>query len=304
MNNKIADYKSYRELDELEDALQMAELDVETVVKKGKGLIREFGPLALKFSEMLRFVNQAWDKIGELKELTRIQMGISGRTPAMASTRYDRIASRIVKAQNETFDLDEQTMKVAKFFKDNPNPKDADFHKWAEGKGYDVHGAESSAYKLATICSEFLLDGRANEKHLKAKDVDKDELAMGIKVEMEHTTDKKTAERISLDHLAEIEDYYTRLKKMEDDAGAKDANKVEAAMKVAYGYHKSYGGDPYWLTLRYSAHCSKCHIPLEKGERAFYYPRGKQMFGEKCGHGQEAEADFHSNIEMEEGHLI
>ena len=44
---------------------------------------------------------------------------------------------------------------------------------------------------------------------------------MGMDVEMEHTTDKETAKRIALDHLAEIDDYYTRLKKMEEDAGIK-----------------------------------------------------------------------------------
>ena len=73
---------------------------------------------------------------------------------------------------------------------------------------------------------------------------------------------------------------------------------------MGYGYHKSYGGDPYWITLRYPAHCSKCHKPLARGERAYYYPRGKQVFGESCGHGQEAEQDFHNQVEMEEGHLV
>lgn len=74
--------------------------------------------------------------------------------------------------------------------------------------------------------------------------------------------------------------------------------------KVAYGYHKTYGGDPYWLTLKYPGHCDKCHKPLARGERAYYYPRTRTMFGEACGHGQEAEQDFHSQVEMEEGHLI
>lgn len=41
------------------------------------------------------------------------------------------------------------------------------------------------------------------------------ELQMGIKIEMEHTKSKKTAEDIAMDHLFEIPDYYTRLKKME-----------------------------------------------------------------------------------------
>jgi len=42
---------------------------------------------------------------------------------------------------------------------------------------------------------------------------------MGIKVEMEHTTDEATAKRIALDHLAECSSYYHRLKMMEEDCG-------------------------------------------------------------------------------------
>ena len=41
---------------------------------------------------------------------------------------------------------------------------------------------------------------------------------MGVKVEMEHTTNKNIAEKIVKDHLAEFSDYYTRLKDMEQDA--------------------------------------------------------------------------------------
>ena len=44
------------------------------------------------------------------------------------------------------------------------------------------------------------------------------ELQMGIKVELEHTKNRKTAEDIAMDHLYEIPDYYTRLKKMEKQA--------------------------------------------------------------------------------------
>ena len=41
----------------------------------------------------------------------------------------------------------------------------------------------------------------------------KKELAKGIKVEMEHTTDKKTALKIAMDHLWENPNYYTKLAK-------------------------------------------------------------------------------------------
>lgn len=66
---------------------------------------------------------------------------------------------------------------------------------------------------------EFVNAGYANERGFTVEDADPDELAMGIKVEMEHTSNKVIAERIALDHLSEIKDYYTRLKKMEEEAG-------------------------------------------------------------------------------------
>jgi hypothetical protein len=62
------------------------------------------------------------------------------------------------------------------------------------------------------------LNGLAKKTHTKSKDVNKKQLKMGTKVEMEHTDDLSTARDIALDHLAEIEDYYTRLEKMEKSA--------------------------------------------------------------------------------------
>lgn len=41
------------------------------------------------------------------------------------------------------------------------------------------------------------------------------QLKKGIKAELEHTTDKKIAREIALDHLKEDPNYYTKLEKME-----------------------------------------------------------------------------------------
>lgn len=65
---------------------------------------------------------------------------------------------------------------------------------------------------------EFWNAGLSNEKGVTEDDVDPEQLAMGIKVEMEHTTNKEASKKIALDHLAEIPDYYTRLAKMEKEA--------------------------------------------------------------------------------------
>lgn len=44
----------------------------------------------------------------------------------------------------------------------------------------------------------------------------KDQLAMGIRVEMEHTDDESIASEIAKDHLTEDPDYYSKLKKIEE----------------------------------------------------------------------------------------
>lgn len=43
----------------------------------------------------------------------------------------------------------------------------------------------------------------------------KRELELGMDVELEHTDDEDMAREIALDHLDELPDYYTRLRKME-----------------------------------------------------------------------------------------
>jgi hypothetical protein len=111
---------------------------------------------------------------------------------------------------------------VIAFFEKNPNPSDNALHRWAEGKGYDVHEVEEVIYALATKFVLFITGGRAKEKNITKTDVNKKELAMGIKIEQEHIADDVVAERIALDHLAEMPDYYTKLSEMEASEGVKE----------------------------------------------------------------------------------
>jgi len=67
--------------------------------------------------------------------------------------------------------------------------------------------------------SDIMRQGLAYEKSFTAEDADPEQLALGSKIEREHTDDPELAKKIALDHLAEIPDYYTRLIKMEKDAG-------------------------------------------------------------------------------------
>jgi len=51
------------------------------------------------------------------------------------------------------------------------------------------------------------------EAYQSTKEVDAEQLKIGIEVELEHTDDEKVAEKIARDHLAEDPHYYTKLKK-------------------------------------------------------------------------------------------
>lgn len=112
----------------------------------------------------------------------------------------------------ETVDLRD---KVMEFFKDNSNPPDKAIHAMADRLKIEPDVLETEIY---SVLSSFLSNGRFNESGKSESDIPKDELEMGIKVEAEHTICPKMARRITLDHLAEFPDYYSRLKKMEDEA--------------------------------------------------------------------------------------
>jgi len=127
------------------------------------------------------------------------------------------------KAKQFLAQFDEQDnnieVKIIEFFKKNPNPPDKEVHAFAEANKINEHKFEEMIYK---VISDMFAQGRAKEKGITKDKVDSKQLEMGIKVEMEHTSNPLIAERIALDHLAEIDDYYTRLAKMEKDAGVED----------------------------------------------------------------------------------
>lgn len=98
---------------------------------------------------------------------------------------------------------------ILELLRENPNPDDSVIHKWAENKMYEVDDVEEAIYKIATTAASF--------KH--GKDADSkfnpEQLKMGIETEKEHTDCEEVAKEIAKAHLAEIPDYYTRLKEME-----------------------------------------------------------------------------------------
>lgn len=61
-------------------------------------------------------------------------------------------------------------------------------------------------------------------------DFDPEQIAKGIKIEMEHTDDPHKALEIAMDHLTEISDYYDRLENMEAEAKQDDAEAPEDSL--------------------------------------------------------------------------
>jgi hypothetical protein len=62
-------------------------------------------------------------------------------------------------------------------------------------------------------------------------DYDQEQLLMGIEVEKEHVDDEEVAVIIAAHHLDEIRDYYSRLKRMEDEA--KSVDKIAESLESA-----------------------------------------------------------------------
>lgn len=103
------------------------------------------------------------------------------------------------------------------------------YHRPCQGKG-PIEKIDVGNYDINSLMSMFgggeqkeeppILDmtGYADKNGTTEKDVDAQQLDMGIKIEMEHTNDPDVAKQIALDHLTEIPDYYTRLERLEEEA--------------------------------------------------------------------------------------
>ena len=82
------------------------------------------------------------------------------------------------------------------------------------------------------------------DKHEVSIESIKKQIEIGKKIEMEHVNDETLAKEISMDHLEEIPDYYTRLNKMEKEA--KKELSLEAKKFMALAGIKE--GDKKFLT--------------------------------------------------------
>ena len=74
------------------------------------------------------------------------------------------------------------------------------------------------------------VDDIAKKHGVSVEQIEK-QIEMGIKVEMEHVDSRELAAEIARDHLDEIPDYYTRLKKMEKGAGIEEEKECPPGQK-------------------------------------------------------------------------
>ena len=72
-------------------------------------------------------------------------------------------------------------------------------------------------------------DSTSKEKIKDMHEKLKTQLNKGIKVEMEHTTNKNKAKEIAMDHLSENPDYYTKLKKIESKEKKEETKEATGA---------------------------------------------------------------------------
>jgi hypothetical protein len=120
------------------------------------------------------------------------------------------------------------TAALTTFFKNNPRAEDAQVHELAEAYRVDPHVMETQIYGLLgdkmKTSADKIPGGKADDKPSSAFSAE--QMAMGKKIEMEHTNDPAIAEEIARDHLEEFGNYYTHLDKME--------KKLDAAKEAAY----------------------------------------------------------------------
>lgn len=100
--------------------------------------------------------------------------------------------------------------------------KDMNKYKNEFNENESLKGGKSDKLSFNDLVKKHTAHGKSSER---IENIVKSQLIKGIKVEMEHTNDKKVAKEIAMDHIFEDLNYYTKLKKIE---GKKRENKEAA----------------------------------------------------------------------------
>lgn len=131
--------------------------------------------------------------------------------------------------------------RIREFLNDNPSPSDEQVHDLAEELDMEPDKLEEQIYDML---SQFVVSdddkipgGLADDKSV--DDFPKDQIEKGIEVELEHTDDPEIAREISMDHLTESDDYYSRLDGMESEMKGKQGRKRVVGVGMSRREYKS-----------------------------------------------------------------
>lgn len=119
---------------------------------------------------------------------------------------FNYYIEEVQEHDQEIFDGKEENLqsKIIKFIQENPNPKDKQFHEFADSLEIEPDELETEAYK---IISDILTGGKS--KGIMPEDADPKEIEMGSIVEAEHTSIPELQMKIVADHLTENPKYYS-----------------------------------------------------------------------------------------------
>jgi hypothetical protein len=87
------------------------------------------------------------------------------------------------------------------------------------------------------------------KKHGVSLELIKKQLEMGIKVEGEHTSNKTSAKITALQHLDEVPDYYSKLKKVESKKSVSEATRIQAKTGNIVAITVSWRGKYYYIQM-------------------------------------------------------
>lgn len=117
----------------------------------------------------------------------------------------------------EPLGLNDTTKALIRLFSSEKKISDSELHSLADSLNVSPQTLEEEVYSLL---QSFFSKGRYMSSDYFVPD--EGEVKKGDKIELEHTDSPIIARRITLDHLAEIKDYNSRLLKMEKEGETKD----------------------------------------------------------------------------------
>lgn len=97
---------------------------------------------------------------------------------------------------------------------DHPHPEESELLDFCDKLNISPSEFGTALYSVLTD----YMHAVGKHRDVPDENYDPDQLKMGMEIELEHTNDYALSKEIAKDHLAEIPDYYTRLKDMEDTA--------------------------------------------------------------------------------------